>query len=187
MKSRLEIWRYWCKHTQNNILYKLLVLLKLRHSSSFEFLYIRETYEEKYGCSPFAGDHIDPRLIKRIFPSYKSKEEESLLNGKESSLADCITEEKIEEIAEASHGVTGMYALPEEQRKYIQSLIDRAANGDVFVQILLRRWKNKKYDEKDQIAHPIFFELPEEAKEVLYEAILDLKKERDYAAWVRKD
>lgn len=39
----------------------------------------------------------------------------------------------------------------------------------------------------DQIAHPIFFELPEEAKEVLYEAILDLKKERDYAAWVRRD
>lgn len=110
--------------------------------------------------------------------------EESLLNGKESSLSDCITEEKI---AEAVHGVTGMYALPEEQRKYIQSLIDRAANGDVSVQILLRRWKNKKYDEKDQIAHPIFFELPEEAKEVLYEAIMDLKKERDYAAWVRKD
>lgn len=110
--------------------------------------------------------------------------EESLLKGKESSLSDCITEEKI---AEAAHGVTGMYALPEEQRKYIQSLIDRAANGDVSVQILLRRWKNKKYDEKDQIAHPIFFELPEEAKEVLYEAIMDLKKERDYAAWVRKD
>jgi hypothetical protein len=77
--------------------------------------------------------------------------------------------------------------LPEEQRKYIQSFIDRAANGDVFVQILLRRWKNKKYDEKDQIAYPIFFELPEEVKEVLYEAILDLKKERDHAAWVRKD
>lgn len=74
MKSRLEIWKFWRKHTQYNILYKLLVLLKLRHSPSFEFLYIRETYEEKYGCSSFAGDHIDPRLIKRIFPSYKSKE-----------------------------------------------------------------------------------------------------------------
>ena len=74
MKSRLEIWRYWCKHRQNNILYKLLVLLKLRHSPSFEFLYIRETCKEKYGCSPFAEDYIDPRLIKRIFPSYKLKE-----------------------------------------------------------------------------------------------------------------
>lgn len=38
MKSRLEIWKYWCKNTQNNILHKLLVLLKLRHSASFEFL-----------------------------------------------------------------------------------------------------------------------------------------------------
>lgn len=74
MKSRLEIWKYWCKHTQNNILYKLLVLLKLRHSPSFEFLYIRETCKEKYGYSPFAEDHIDPRLIKRIFTSYKLKE-----------------------------------------------------------------------------------------------------------------
>lgn len=50
MKSRLEIWKYWCKHTQNNILHKLLVPLKLRHSPSFEFLYIRETCKEKYGC-----------------------------------------------------------------------------------------------------------------------------------------
>lgn len=45
--------------------------------------------------------------------------EESLLKGKESSLSDCITEEKIE----AAHGVTGLYALPEEQRKYMQSLM----------------------------------------------------------------
>lgn len=42
MKSRLEIWRFWCKHRQNNILYKLLVLLKLRHSPSFEFLLYAE-------------------------------------------------------------------------------------------------------------------------------------------------
>lgn len=42
MKSRLEIWRFWCKHRQNNILYKLLVLLKLRHSQSFEFLLYAE-------------------------------------------------------------------------------------------------------------------------------------------------
>ena len=42
-------------------------------------------------------------------------------------------------------------------------------------------------DIKTETAHPIFFELPEEAKEVLYEAIMDLKIERDYAAWVRKD
>lgn len=74
MNSRLEIWRYWCKHTQRNILYKILVLLKLMHSPSFEFLYIRETYIKNHGHSPFAEDHIDPRLIKRIFPSYKLKE-----------------------------------------------------------------------------------------------------------------
>ena len=181
MKSRLEIWRYWCKHRQNNILYKLLVLLKLRHSPSFEFLYIRETCKEKYGCSPFAEDYIDPRLIKRISPRYKLKEsvdlanlnvrridilkvinitnarkdlynliqkvnensepvlitgiegnavlisegdwnsicetmhlksipgmEESLLKGKESSLSDCITEEKIEEISETDECVAVM-------------------------------------------------------------------------------
>ena len=45
--------------------------------------------------------------------------EESLLKGKASSLSDCITEEKIE----AARGVTGLYALPEEQRKYMQSLM----------------------------------------------------------------
>ncbi len=110
--------------------------------------------------------------------------EESLLKGKESSLSDCITNEKM---AEAAHGVTVMYSLTEEQQGYVRSLIYRAVNGDEFVQVLLRRWKNQKYDEKDRIAHPVFFELPEEAKEVLYEAILDLKKERGYAAWVRKD
>ena len=42
MKSRLEIWKFWRKHTQYNILYKLLVLLKLRHSQSFEFLLYAE-------------------------------------------------------------------------------------------------------------------------------------------------
>lgn len=113
--------------------------------------------------------------------------EEPLMKGKKSSLSDCFTNKKIEKMAEAVHGVAVMCSLPEEQREYIRSLINRAVNGDVFVQILLRRWKNKKYDEKDQIAHPVFFELPEEAKEVLYKAILDLKKERDYATWVRKD
>lgn len=47
MKSRLEIWKYWCKHTQNNILYKLLVLLKLRHSPSFEFLLYTDKHIKK--------------------------------------------------------------------------------------------------------------------------------------------
>ena len=42
MKSRLEIWKFWSKHMQRNILYKLLVLLKLRHSQSFEFLLYAE-------------------------------------------------------------------------------------------------------------------------------------------------
>lgn len=74
MKSRLKIWRYWCNHTQHNILYKVLVLLKFRHSPGFEFLYIRETYIEKHGRSPFTEDHINPRLMKRIFTSYESKQ-----------------------------------------------------------------------------------------------------------------
>lgn len=46
MKSRLEIWKFWRKHTQYNILYKLLVLLKLRHSQSFEFLLYAEENEK---------------------------------------------------------------------------------------------------------------------------------------------
>lgn len=114
--------------------------------------------------------------------------EESLLKGKESSLSDCITEEVIEKIAEFDEYVAVMRSLTDRQRSYLQSLVDSAMNGDQYIQIFLRRWKNLKCSVLDRTNYAKFFELPEEAQDLLYRAIvIDLKKERDYAAWVRKD
>ena len=76
MRFRFKVWKDWYRHCTGNTVYKLLVLFKLRHSPSFEFLYIRETCIEKYGCSPFAEDHINLKLIKRVFKSYDKESEE---------------------------------------------------------------------------------------------------------------
>lgn len=76
MIFRFKVWKDWYRHNTNNTIYKLLVLFKLRHSPSFEYLYIRETCKEKYGCSPFAEDYIVPKLIKRVPKSYDKESEE---------------------------------------------------------------------------------------------------------------
>ena len=78
MKSRLEIWKDWCKHCTDGRIHKILVLFGLAHSPSFEFIYIyiRENYKQKYGYSPFARTPIDSTLLKRIFKSYDKESEE---------------------------------------------------------------------------------------------------------------